>query len=629
MRTSAATHELWASAFSAGFLRFPISDTYSQSPIVNTVAERKKKKMERIDLSTNSRSIKEAYEKVVQGDKATYVVFSVNKNSTLEVSNVALGSLQDFIEEFSDGVIQFGLAKVTVPGSDVSKNLLVGWCPDNAPAKLRLSFAANFADVSKTLNGYHVQITARDLDDLNLDEFVSRIAAAAGARYTARAIEIDFKTDFKKQIPLTSSSGKDDSRPFIPKSTGKPVFHVPSNQSSKVRPSNSPNKEVEDDGWNGEKELEIRDFEKQPLELTPSAYKPTKVNIEELRKQKSDTVSSKSKLDVKSSTPVQAKVISSDADNEHALVDGRLTSLPKPKVAGSVASRYTAAAKESSNATFGSKPMGSPLPKRADKVISGMSRDFGSTGGKTPAQLWAEKKGMYKDVRSGRDSTSGEESGIAGLEDDSIQKHDSAVSIDDISSKLDQTFQKATGADALEEDLPVGARGIKEDDSTNAVHSSQPPRLPSRISPADATEEKKLIMAKASFDYDKDEDNEVDFKEDDVIVDIEFVDEEWWSGTNERTGELGLFPASYVTIINDGEMEKIGKVSSDEDTSSKTAKEAVAEFSYERDEDNEIEFEEGERIIDIEFVDDNWWSGKRAKTGEVGLFPANYVKLQN
>lgn len=236
---------------------------------------------------------------------------------------------------------------------------------------------------------------------------------------------------------------------------------------------------------------------------------------------------------------------------------------------------------------------------------------------------------MYKDVRSGRDSTSGEESGIAGLEDDSIQKHDSAVSIDDISSKLDQTFQKATGADSLEEDLPVGARGIKEDDSTNAVHSSQPPRLPSRISPADATEEKKLIMAKASFDYDKDEDNEVDFKEDDVIVDIEFVDEEWWSGTNERTGELGLFPASYVTIINDGEMEKIGKVSSDEDTSSKTAKEAVAEFSYERDEDNEIEFEEGERIIDIEFVDDNWWSGKRAKTGEVGLFPANYVKLQN
>lgn len=126
--------------------------------------------MEKIDLSTNSRSIKEAYEKVVQGNKATYVVFSVNKNSTLEVSNVALGSLQDFIEEFSDGVIQFGLAKVTVPGSDVSKNLLVGWCPDNAPAKLRLSFAANFADVSKILNGYHVQITARDLDDLNLDE---------------------------------------------------------------------------------------------------------------------------------------------------------------------------------------------------------------------------------------------------------------------------------------------------------------------------------------------------------------------------------------------------------------------------------------------------------------------------
>ena len=32
-------------------------------------------------------------------------------------------------------------------------------------------------------------------------------------------------------------------------------------------------------------------------------------------------------------------------------------------------------------------------------------------------------------------------------------------------------------------------------------------------------------------------------------------------------------------------------------------------------------------IIDIEFVDDDWWQGKHAKTGEVGLFPATYVSL--
>ena len=38
--------------------------------------------------------------------------------------------------------------------------------------------------------------------------------------------------------------------------------------------------------------LLVRDFDKKPLDNVPSAYKPTKVNIDELRKQKSDTTSS-------------------------------------------------------------------------------------------------------------------------------------------------------------------------------------------------------------------------------------------------------------------------------------------------------------------------------------------------
>ena len=54
---------------------------------------------------------------------------------------------------------------------------------------------------------------------------------------------------------------------------------------------------------------------------------------------------------------------------------------------------------------------------------------------------------------------------------------------------------------------------------------------------------------------------------------------------------------------------------------------ATAEYDYEKDEDNEIGFSEGDLIIDIEFVDDDWWQGKHAKTGEVGLFPATYVSL--
>ena len=140
--------------------------------------------MEKIDLSTNSKAIEAAYEKVVKGDPSTtYVVYTVTKSATVEVEETGDGDLNDFIEHFRDGVVQFGLARVSIEGSEVHKIILLGWCPDNSPAKLRMSFGSNFAEVAKVLRGYHVQITAHDQDDLDAKEFEHRVEAAAGARY--------------------------------------------------------------------------------------------------------------------------------------------------------------------------------------------------------------------------------------------------------------------------------------------------------------------------------------------------------------------------------------------------------------------------------------------------------------
>ena len=44
------------------------------------------------------------------------------------------------------------------------------------------------------------------------------------------------------------------------------------------------------------------------------------------------------------------------------------------------------------------------------------------------------------------------------------------------------------------------------------------------------------------------------------------------------------------------------------------------------DEDNEIALAEGDQIVDIEFASEDWWSGTNARTGAMGLFPANYVE---
>ena len=43
--------------------------------------------------------------------------------------------------------------------------------------------------------------------------------------------------------------------------------------------------------------------------------------------------------------------------------------------------------------------------------------------------------------------------------------------------------------------------------------------------------------------------------------------------------------------------------------------------------EEDLTFDEDERITNIEQIDEGWWQGTRALDGSYGLFPANYVEL--
>ena len=50
---------------------------------------------------------------------------------------------------------------------------------------------------------------------------------------------------------------------------------------------------------------------------------------------------------------------------------------------------------------------------------------------------------------------------------------------------------------------------------------------------------------------------------------------------------------------------------------------AIAEYDYEAQEENELSFPEGAKIINIERVDENWWAGEYE--GKTGLFPGTFL----
>lgn len=68
------------------------------------------------------------------------------------------------------------------------------------------------------------------------------------------------------------------------------------------------------------------------------------------------------------------------------------------------------------------------------------------------------------------------------------------------------------------------------------------PEAAAAVAPAPSN----LPSAVAIYDYEAGEENEITFSEGEVITDIDFVSEDWWSGS--ARGIIGLFPSNYVEL---------------------------------------------------------------------------------
>ncbi|KAF9990563.1 hypothetical protein BGZ75_001127 [Mortierella antarctica] len=174
------------------------------------------------------------------------------------------------------------------------------------------------------------------------------------------------------------------------------------------------------------------------------------------------------------------------------------------------------------------------------------------------------------------------------------------------------------------------------------------------------------VSAIVLYSYDKSEENEMTLYEGEIIRNVTELDVGWWSGESEDGTRSGLFPANYVEVIEHAHEQQHAGLNGNGASAEATAYQhqddhshvdsqdvqahahaaedhveahaaapdaghakkpsAVALYDYQAGEPNEISFAEGETIAEIEFVTDDWWSGK-TEAGAVGLFPANYVEM--
>ena len=590
----------------------------------------------------------------------------------------------------------------------------------------------------KLPQGYHVQVTARSDQDLSPEGIVQKVSDASGAKYTTG--------DSVGAQPQPSST----SRPvFMPTaSAGGAAGYNPLGGSR--RPASDHQGDLDEDGWGAD----APPITRTQLEKVESAYKPTRVNMNNLNKSQGSTSRSFAPQSVESDRPdvvkgayqpvgkVDIAAIRREAqaggptkDDRPTMVKGayepvgkvdiaairaraqqqppdtgnestntstsgfassgpdesqpktlaersaafsqpeRLTTLPKPKVPNRFGggSGAFAGTKAPVPSEFG---LGSGVSPKAAPPSA--SRTFADQGGKTPAQLWAEKKGQQGETAptpgSGGSLKSPIESQVSGgggwksgytgkswapvqttktggsaasadrdlapVEDEDTAGQAVSGGVGSIRDRFNEAPIMGAGATKPRDEAPSSPPPLDTSNKPNAgrgvpipglqqkapqmpVPPSQP-RSPTPPTPAEDEASPIRVAVPVSRNVPDIQDAREEQSSPPPSIPTASLSQQisHHQEPQEDEDETARAAAANVAVTSFDH----GAVASAPTSTQQGEYRAIAQYDYERAEDNELELHEGEEITNIDMVDDDWWMGQNPR-GETGLFPSNYVEL--
>ena len=123
------------------------------------------------------------------------------------------------------------------------------------------------------------------------------------------------------------------------------------------------------------------------------------------------------------------------------------------------------------------------------------------------------------------------------------------------------------------------------------------------------------IHAYAPHEHDESHDDELAMEVGDRIEVQNDVDENWSTGKNTRTGQVGDYPRNHCELEGT-EHQVLREI---------TASHDYAPANHDDAESGELEFQAGDRIQVYSDIDENWARGRCVRTQEIGDFPKNHT----
>ncbi|ELT87073.1 hypothetical protein CAPTEDRAFT_173451 [Capitella teleta] len=541
--------------------------------------------MAKVDLNRNRESILLAHKEVFDtNNPINWALFSYEgQTNVLKLVSKGDGGFEEFMDDLNSGKIMYGYLCVLDPNTNLPKYVFVNWQGEGVPEMKKGSCANHVRDVAALLRGAHVTINARSEEDLDEDDVMDKVSKASGSNYS---VHKEKAVAVPEPSPVLQGSVYKRIRPQAEiQAEKRDAFWEKTELEERQRISIDRQRSVED-RKKAEKELKEREArDAQERERKESE------RLKHIRQVKdAENKANITKQDDGASWEKQQEEAMRD-EQERQRASERMRQERAKEAQSLVAGRKNdprSMFKDKPQSQFDDQPAPSSAPRGGPPPPRKLRHDFlnrdDSSGAarKAPIQLPTEDPGNAAVLeRPGAESTIQQDQyeEPAPRRDEEEYKAPTkpnrfAGSISVMPKKkaaepepepeprhepTSPASPQATGEppatrNLLSETLPKRQQDSDEEEDDEAWEEptqedfTPAPVAPAPVSPAPVASEALGQCARALYDYQAAEDNEITFDPDDLITNIEQIDDGWWVGVS-PDGARGMFPSNYVELI--------------------------------------------------------------------------------
>ncbi|KAJ8716305.1 hypothetical protein PYW08_013590 [Mythimna loreyi] len=504
------------------------------------------------------------------------------------------GGIDELLNEFNSGKIQYAFLKVDQPNGSISKYVLINWQGEGAPTVRKGTCANHIKHVANFFTGFHLTMHARTEDDLDEKVIQDKLAKAGSA--------FNFKTSRPEELPPSGPVGT--------------AYH-------KVNPVQEINSKERDQFW-----LKEEQEEKKRVEAERKRRDEEKRKAEELARRR-DELEAERRAKAENEKPLSPEAPSSGGGVSASEALRRQRSAEARQLIGASTAAARALFQQNlaqgqigvtrSNSNTPEKPIrSSVIAQRINTFTQAQSPQPSPI--KSPTKLEPKPipipeadepktsplKNIDKIKMSLESPSQIQYEPIIDPADLSPSTENEATSFSAINyaeTKMENSYRDI---EPLKQSEPMIKQNILENDMFDASYSS------SNENDDDDSDNKFSTIKRSPYSKNNiadDNDRTELTRQNTVIENVNFKKD-----TNGTT----------LDDVSPEGLEEEGAIYEDlDDDPGLTAR---ALYDYQAADESEITFDPGDIISHIEQIDAGWWQGL-GPHGLFGLFPANYVEL--